>query len=88
MFSLKGGRDCFLADFLGRAERLSGRLSVERGQALEESLKILYEVYEMRKEWQKTIAVGQRLANGDNKEEYEKAISHSCLEIACAAMEN
>ena len=37
----KGGRDCFLADFLGRAERLSGRLSVERGQALEESLKIL-----------------------------------------------
>ena len=30
----------------------------------------------MQKEWQKTIAVGQRLANGDSKEKYEKAISH------------
>ena len=84
----KVARDCLLADLLGRAQRLLVRLSIEKGQVFEESQKILHEVYEMQKERQKTIMLGQRLANGDSTEKYEKAISHYYREFACAAMEN
>ena len=84
---LELARDYLLAGLLDRAEQLSVKLSSEKGQVLEQSRKIMLEVYETEKEWEQAIAVGQQLAHGDNTEKYERAISHYYCEIACTSME-
>ena len=71
---LELARDYLLAGLLDRAEQLSVKLSGEKGQVLEQSRKIMLEVYETEKEWEQAIAVGQQLAHGDNTEKYEKAL--------------
>lgn len=79
---LELARDYLLAGLLDRAEELSTRLSDAGSSVKNDGLKITLEIYEREKEWAQAVEVAKLLANGDETEKYEKAISHYYCEIA------
>jgi lipopolysaccharide biosynthesis regulator YciM len=83
---LELARDYLLAGLLDRAEALLLELAEQSGRVKAESLQLIIEIYEREKEWHKAIAVGQRLAVGDDAEKYDLAISHYYCEIAVACL--
>ena len=79
---LELARDYLLAGLLDRAEDLLLKLSVEPGHIRTESLKLMLEIYEQEKEWERAAEIGELLAVGEETEQYERAISHYYCEIA------
>lgn len=79
---LELARDYLLAGLLDRAEDLLLKLSVEPGHIRTESLKLMLEIYEQEKEWERATEIGELLAVGEDTEQYERAISHYYCEIA------
>lgn len=83
---LELARDYLLAGLLDRAEELLVKLTQEKGRIHRESSRLLLEIFEQEKEWQRAIDIAERLAVGDDSETYETAISHYYCEIALEAM--
>ncbi|MCB1646296.1 MAG: lipopolysaccharide assembly protein LapB [Pseudomonadales bacterium] len=75
-------RDYLLAGLLDRAEALLSELVNEGGSIRLAALKMMAEIYEREKEWEKAIEVSRRLAVGTAAEETESVISHYFCEIA------
>lgn len=83
---LELARDYLLAGLLDRAEEMLLELVEEDAHIKRESLKLLLEIYEREKEWQKAIDVAERLAVGTESEKYDSAVSHYYCEVALEAL--
>lgn len=78
---LELARDYLLAGLLDRAEDLLLKLIREEGHIRSESLKLILEIYEREKDWNKAVEVAEKLAGGDTAQKYEQAISHYYCEM-------
>ncbi len=84
---LELARDYLLAGLLDRAEELLLKLVTEEGHIRRESSRLLLEIFEQEREWEKAIEIAERLAVGNDSEKYERAVSHYYCELALEAME-
>ncbi|MAV27547.1 MAG: lipopolysaccharide assembly protein LapB [Gammaproteobacteria bacterium] len=83
---LELAQDFLLAGLLDRAEDLLVTLS-EDPRARKESLRLLLQIHERERQWQRAISVARYLATGDDGVAYDRRISHYYCELAEQSLE-
>lgn len=85
---LELARDYLLAGLLDRAEKLLLDLIEESGEAREPGLKLLLEIYQQERDWERAIEVASKLpSKGSDGFEVKRSLAHLYCELSQVALE-